>query len=606
MPKKNFAWKYSIDGKQYDLVLQIPVLFIIGDTEGQDKICGRYTSRSNVQKLCRYCNIPFSETDDPDFKFKYNQHEKIMKCVATGDEQLLKKLSLHRINNAWKDVLFCDQKRGLFGAVCGDIMHCLQQGLFAYLITMLFDQKKFRSSVSDSQQQELQNIFSRRSAFTDAYCKEFDKLSRWYGKTMMHQSDRSMPRTHFYSSYVSVARKNANEMSGILLVYLMVLNSYEGLNKIDQQLGEGRTAQFIHLIELMLMLEKFCKEEEHKQRDIYLFKRFMPYLLNTYKDTLNRQVGCQMKIIKFHLPTHFADDILRFGSMLNFDTGIGESHHKTEAKKPAKNTQRRQASFEFQTATRQIDNLVIKRAETELGIDTESGFVPDDRIPDSPNKWFRYTYDTTLKVSYFDRSSGSKKVKKCKWKDHLFQTQLEELCKHVIDNNHFKGDMHFFAQHNRGQFIFRADPNYNHNTPWYDWALVYWDEGIIPCKLLLFWEIKPEQFLKPFRFGTTFVHQSGIYAIGYSVASANKSIKAHGASDLVSYACIDPQSDICIFPLEAIYAPITSVPFHPYEDIVDAKEWIFLKPTCDWKDSFVTLMQEAVSDGSGKRKRAEN
>jgi hypothetical protein len=58
----------------------------------------------------------------------------------------------------------------------------------------------------------------------------------------------------------------------------------------------------------------------------------MPYILNTYRITLNQQVGCQMKIIKFHLPTHFANDIKQFRTMKNFDTGIGESHHKTEAK----------------------------------------------------------------------------------------------------------------------------------------------------------------------------------------------------------------------------------------------------------------------------------
>ena len=54
--------------------------------------------------------------------------------------------------------------------------------------------------------------------------------------------------------------------------------------------------------------------------------------------------------------------MLRFGSMLNFDTGIGESHHKSEAKYPSKNTQRRKSEFEFQTATRQIENLAINKA----------------------------------------------------------------------------------------------------------------------------------------------------------------------------------------------------------------------------------------------------
>ena len=62
----------------------------------------------------------------------------------------------------------------------------------------------------------------------------------------------------------------------------------------------------------------------------------------------------EMKLIKLHLPNHFADDILRFGSMANFDTGIGESHHNIEAKRPSKNTQKCKDHFEIQTAISQV------------------------------------------------------------------------------------------------------------------------------------------------------------------------------------------------------------------------------------------------------------
>ena len=234
-------------------------MFIIGDTDGQDKICGRYTSRSNIQSLCRCCTIPFDCTDDPEHKIKYRKHDTMMKLVANADSVQLKKHSMHPVNNAWRNVKFCDSVRGLFGALCGDLMHCLQHGLFMYLVTMLFDQKKIKSIISDSSNTE---VFSTRSAFSDSYCREFDHLCRHYGKLMMHQSDRSFPRTHFYSSYVTVARKNASEMSGILLIYLIVLNSSEGQFKIDAQLGEGRTSNFIQIIELMLMLESFCNQDE--------------------------------------------------------------------------------------------------------------------------------------------------------------------------------------------------------------------------------------------------------------------------------------------------------------------------------------------------------
>jgi hypothetical protein len=67
---------------------------------------------------------------------------------------------MHKLSNAWANIQFCDSDRGLFGAVCGDIMHCLQHGLFMYLITILFDQKRFKDSSQNANHNEATNIFS--------------------------------------------------------------------------------------------------------------------------------------------------------------------------------------------------------------------------------------------------------------------------------------------------------------------------------------------------------------------------------------------------------------------------------------------------------------
>ena len=83
----------------------------------------------------------------------------------------------------------------------------------------------------------------------------------------------------------------------------------------------------------------------------------------TIKNTISRAEEVnKMKIIKFHLTHLFAEDMIRFGSMANFDSGIEKMHHKTFAKKPANNTQRRKDVFEKQAATRQIENMAIERA----------------------------------------------------------------------------------------------------------------------------------------------------------------------------------------------------------------------------------------------------
>ena len=574
----------------YDCNLKIPVLYIIGDTEGLDKLCGRYTSRNNIQRPCRCCDCPFDETDNPEYKCKFNNHKKMMKQVAKGTKDTLKEISQHRLSNAWENVQFCDNERGLFGAVCGDILHCLQHGLFMYLVTMLFDQKKIKEITSNSDTNESEYVLSTRCAFSETYCTSFDSICRKYGKMMMHQSDRSLPRTHFYSSYTSITRKNASEMTGILLVCLMVFNSNEGAIKIDQQLGEGRTRKFIHLFELMLMLENYCTQDELNSIMVRTLHQFMPYILNTYKDTLDRQVGCQMKIIKFHLPTHFASDIQRFGSMKNFDTGIGESHHKTEAKHPAKNTQRRKISFEYQTAKRQIENITINMAYRNTINENDQIQIRSDDYEEC--KWYRYTFDDEKKSLI---QNNTKQI--CNWKDKIFQKQLYKICMDLVTQGSIDGPIRFFTQHNRGQFIFRADPSYDKNEPWYDWASITWEQdGIIPAKLLLFWDIKRNEFKKPFTIGSTTVTCPGSYAISYSLSSESSAIKAHGASQLVKYAEIDFERDICIFPVDSIHSPITALPYKVEEDVVSATEWIFLVSISSWKQIFFDFMKKELAD----------
>lgn len=65
----------------------------------------------------------------------------------------------------------------------------------------------------------------------------------------------------------------------------------------------------------------------------------------------NRVKGMGLRITKFHLIMHVADDILNFGTPMEFDTGSNESGHKYE-KTAAKLTQKNKALFDTQTCQR--------------------------------------------------------------------------------------------------------------------------------------------------------------------------------------------------------------------------------------------------------------
>ena len=138
-------------------------------------------------------------------------------------------------------------------------------------------------------------------------------------------------------------------------------------------------------------------------------------------------------------------------------------------------------------------------------------------------------------------------------------------------------------------------------NPWYDWVTVTWQkDGIIPAKLLLFWEIDENDFKKTFTVGSTTISGPGTYTIAYSLLSEKSAIKAHGASLLVQYAQLDPSRDICMFSVDSIHSPITAVPYTINQNIVDATEWIILATKLNWKSIFYKFMQTELKKYSNK------
>jgi hypothetical protein len=58
-------FSFTYRGKQYNLNLNVFLMVVIGDTERQDKLCGRHNRYAlQVQRVCRHCcNIPTMECD---------------------------------------------------------------------------------------------------------------------------------------------------------------------------------------------------------------------------------------------------------------------------------------------------------------------------------------------------------------------------------------------------------------------------------------------------------------------------------------------------------------------------------------------------------------
>lgn len=641
--QNSIAWQLNVRGTLQKVSFLIPTLFIIGDTDGHDKLCGKFAMRNaNVKRLCRYCDCPFEFTDDPFYKHNLNNADIIAKKITQGKNEDLQKMAFHCVRNAWVDVHFCDVERGIFGATPAESMHCLQQGLYQYIITRLFEQKKVlkkkrkkkvannkgqhkKKAISRNSQEALEEylsetdddksidsnntidsdvvnwnengaiVLSNRSVFSLSYSKHIDKIAKEMGFLLMHQSDRNLPRTHFPGNYTSASLKTANEMSGVFIVLLMVFSSSEG-EVLDVKLGGKRSAQYIRIFEVMLMLEHFCKNEVHTRKDIKLFQKILKTIMSTLKETIARTEGNQMKIIKFHLPQHFAEDMIRFGSMANFDSGICEMHHKIFAKKPASNTQRRRNVFEKQAAKNQIENMAIERAIHH---------TYPERLKDEINTNETYNSGFTMEYDHAKHDLVYRKKKdkpKCKWQDVTFQKSLSSWCSKIIDSNALIGPIKFFTLHKRQGNLFRADPCYEKAAvePWYDWVYIDWgdsENNCVPAKILIFMDIEEKQYLKRFEFGGSIVNEPGVYAIVLSFVS-NDITLAHQASKLVEYGTlvndINTQNPtIYAVSVDSIVKPCIAVPYNTEKsNIINANEWLILKSRDQWYDTFLEFMRD--------------
>jgi len=73
-----------------------------------------------------------------------------------------------------------------------------------------------------------------------------------------------------------------------------------------------------------------------------------------------------MKLIKIHLLNHFVDCICLYGSAVNFNGAVGESHLKSKTKQPARCTKMCIIDMEYQTALKDYEQIVLEYGNREM------------------------------------------------------------------------------------------------------------------------------------------------------------------------------------------------------------------------------------------------
>jgi hypothetical protein len=277
-----FLWDMRI-GKSMIHIAFHPVFgYMIGDNEGHDKSCGKFLNRMNVQRLCRYCDTPMEQSDNPFYTdWRYTLGTTIARLVSEQRSDQLRNMSYHCIKNGFSGIKFADPDRGINGATPAERLHLLNHGIFQMIlleynfgqkrakttsrtVAAMFSSNSTTDNIDEDQLEEVteddvdaeesiesdlpteyvedttgtdlppQPNLSKKSMFTQAVCDQFDYHAKQYGRILQKQSCRYWNRSFFYNGITSNSKKVGQEERNCLLLCLIIytLANYEYYSSI--------------------------------------------------------------------------------------------------------------------------------------------------------------------------------------------------------------------------------------------------------------------------------------------------------------------------------------------------------------------------------------
>ena len=528
LQQTGFIWDLVYKGKVYrDIEFVIFVPFVKCDTEEADLLCGKYLVRNqNISHICRYCHCPTANADDPRAKYPLKTQPEIQKLIEKGDLDRLQAISQQNIQNAWYDVTFHQaNKCGIHGACPSEKLHAIQLGIFKYLRDIFFDRMGKTSQLAES----------------------INGLATMYGKLLTRQSERDLPNTNFAKG-IQKGKLMARDYRGVLLIMAAVLRSTKGrelLFKRKKLGGMNGLRDWTLLVETMLEWETYLCEKKMERKDVKRLAKKHRFLMYIMRSVAKRSSGMGLKIMKFHAIVHLLTDILLYGVPTEFDTGSNESHHK-DSKHAARLTQRKESTFNYQTAKRLAEflciDLAMMEAEHEIGVweyfeasldafmevdsdpsealhDTDMEEASEDSEVDDSNQEASATqsdttnstereassseesediqirtggsrikiyYDDDMQKNRFGFISRSKTIHNGVWVQQVVDW-LFVLQQKVVD--FIPGQfLPVLTEHTRGDMTFYGHPNYRSSGPWKDWVEIQWGAGwgILPSHIWCF------------------------------------------------------------------------------------------------------------------------
>ena len=536
LQEKGFYWKLQYAGKTFPVVMHPYIPFIIGDTEGHDRLCGHYTARfKTVKQLCRVCECPTLQSGYSKVNFPHRKPRVIDRLVRYRDLEGLKSISQHYLHNGFTGVRFgLHNDRGIFGACPGEMLHLISLGWFKYCLDAFSAQAGGPQSIG---------------------LKQYDRLCAIIGRRLTRQSDRDLPRTNFPKGFSSGANLMGHEIAGCLLVKLFALHTtaFQDIfparkkaarkkddndsSSSDDELpplsDDKHVSDWILVVSSLLQWHQWMKQSTIAKSKVRKSHFAVQWLMRHVAAVSPRASGMGTNTIKTHLVLHLCEDILDHGVPDNVNSAYAESAHIPLAKLTSRNTQKRAMSFTKQAAHRYIENLVISLAHSDVVGDPTK---MSRSIPPLVGGLATITTKMQFAGRGYTISLCSKGVATFSWNRKMPGDDTERDCLPGRIMNHLATTcLHHLPDgvlpcwteivSSKEGYRYRAHPNIYDGRPWFDHAMVKWKGHMypLPARLYAFLDLRglpPGKSIDMRESKQPFI-KAGVYALLHSFSAIN-------------------------------------------------------------------------------------
>jgi hypothetical protein len=308
------------------------------------------------------------------------------------------------------------------------------------------------------------------------------------------------------------------------------------------------------------------------------------------KNLVDRQERSQFRLLKFHLLTHMAHDILKFGPPSAYNSATGESNHK-QLKRRSRRTQKRANLMTEQTGNRYVEQLAVMKTLSSK---------PETKVQDDSSliRFTGYSYYMNTN-GIFDCTKDRLLKTEAVWFDPILQKSIFSLLKNEIlpnmdENSSIRFMTNLIFDHNN----YRGDPNFKDGT-WHDWAYCDWGarHGICPIQIQIFVDL--QNLKKELTINGVQVSPNSQYAFVHmvdnpldKVSDDGTNFKAHSESKIFFKAekWLDDNNEpvLALVNVDSIVSPCIGVKY--CSDTQD-NFFLFMKPRSDWPE----LLSESIN-----------